>query len=346
VLLRGRLPASDLHAIQKVLANSRMPDGSRAALLFGLAQVHDGRGAPAEAAACLAQANALALQENRRRGRPYLPAEHERYVDQLIGTFDPELFRRFAGAGVPTERPVFVFGMPRSGTTLVEQVLASHACVLGAGELRLTRQTFDSIPAESGTNEMAAAFRHLDAAQVRELARKQLDALEALGGRQRQGPVAPLRIVDKMPDNYLYLGLLALLFPQATFIHVRRDLRDVALSCWMTNFRSIRWANDFEHLAGRIRQYRRVMAHWRTVLPAPIHEVVYEHLVDDFEAEARRLVSACGLEWDPACLEFHRTARPVRTASVSQVRQPLYRKSVARWEPYREALAELFGLLP
>ena len=94
-----------------------------------------------------------------------------------------------------------------------------------------------------------------------------------------------------MPDNYLYLGLLALLFPQATFIHVRRDLRDVAVSCWMTNFRSIRWANDSEHLAGRCRDYRRLMEHWQTVLPVPVHEVVYERLVDDFETEARRLVA-------------------------------------------------------
>jgi hypothetical protein len=149
-----------------------------------------------------------------------------------------------------------------------------------------------------------------------------------------------------MPDNYLYLGLLALLFPRATFIHVRRDLRDVAVSCWMTNFHSIRWASDQEHIAARFRDYRRLMSHWRAVLPVPVHEVVYERLVNDFETEARRLVTACGLAWEPACLRFHQTMRPVRTASVTQVRQPLYRTALARWRHYETAPADLFARLP
>jgi hypothetical protein len=149
-----------------------------------------------------------------------------------------------------------------------------------------------------------------------------------------------------MPDNYLYLGLLAIVFPCATLIHVRRDARDVALSCWMTNFRSIRWANAPEHVAGRIREHDRVMAHWRNVLPVPVHEVCYERLIDDFEDEARRLVAACGLNWEPACLEFHKSSRPVRTASVTQVRQPLYRKAVARWKHYETLLSDLFARVP
>ena len=137
-----------------------------------------------------------------------------------------------------------------------------------------------------------------------------------------------------MPDNYMYLGLLAAVFPRATFIHCRRDLRDIAVSCWMTDFRSIRWANDLEHIASRFQQYRRLMDHWQAVLPAPIHDVDYEETVADLEAVARRLIAACGLEWEPACLEFHRNERPVRTASVTQVRQPVYTRSVARWKNY------------
>jgi Sulfotransferase family len=154
------------------------------------------------------------------------------------------------------------------------------------------------------------------------------------------------RIVDKMPDNYMYLGFLAALFPQAIFIHCRRDLRDVAVSCWMTDFRSIRWANDPAHLAARFRQYRRVMDHWRAVVPVPVHEVSYEDAVADLEGTARRLIAACGLDWDPACLEFHQTRRPVRTASVAQVRQPIYKQSVARWKNYENPLASLFAALP
>jgi hypothetical protein len=149
-----------------------------------------------------------------------------------------------------------------------------------------------------------------------------------------------------MPDNYMYLGLIAALFPGAVLIHCRRDLRDVAVSCWMTNFRSIRWANDPHHIATRFAQYRRVMDHWRSVLPTKIHEVDYEETVADLPGVARRLVAACGLDWEPACLEFHRTRRTVRTASIAQVRQPLYTRSVARWKNYEQPLAELFARLP
>jgi hypothetical protein len=129
-------------------------------------------------------------------------------------------------------------------------------------------------------------------------------------------------------------------------IHCRRDLRDIAVSCWMTNFRSIRWADDPAHIATRFGQYRRVMEHWRTVLPERMIEIDYEATVSDLETVARRLIVACGLDWEPACLAFHRTQRPVRTASVTQVRQPVYTQSVARWNQYQSDLAELFAGLP
>ena len=168
----------------------------------------------------------------------------------------------------------------------------------------------------------------------------------ALGEASRIRPAA-LRIVDKMPDNYYYLGLLASLFPRARFIHCRRDLRDVAVSCWMTHFRDIRWANDQQHMASRFHEYQRMMEHWRKVLPAPLLEVDYEETVADLEGVARRLVAWCGLEWEPACLEFHRAKRPVRTASAIQVRQPVFRTSVGRWKHYEHdpALAALLSRL-
>jgi hypothetical protein len=174
----------------------------------------------------------------------------------------------------------------------------------------------------------------------RRLAERHEDRLRALARPEAE------RVVDKMPDNYMYLGLLALQFPHATFIHCRRDLRDVAVSCWMTDFRSIRWANDPHHIAARFQQYRRLMDHWRSVLPVAIYEVDYEEIVRDLGPAARRLVAACGLEWEPACLDFHRTRRPIRTASVVQVRQPVYQQSVARWKHYQNELADLFASLP
>jgi tetratricopeptide (TPR) repeat protein len=336
-LLRGRLPDSDRAALEERLTDARLEDGPRARLLFALAHVLDACGEYSRAADCLRQANALSLGLKRH----YVPLEHERYVDHLTAAFDADFFARTAGWGIDTCRPIFVFGLPRSGTTLIEQILSSHSSIHGAGELRLARQTFESIPAALGRSDgPLMCLPYLDAAAIRRLAEGHLDRLNSLDGGQAK------RVVDKMPDNYLYLGLLAVLFPNAVFIHSRRDLRDVAVSCWMTDFRSIRWANDPEHIGSRFCQYRRLMEHWQAVVPAPVHEFAYERLVDNFETEARRLLAVCGLEWEPACARFHETARPVRTASVTQVRQPLYRHAVARWKHYETLVAELFAQIP
>jgi tetratricopeptide (TPR) repeat protein len=339
-LLRSKLPDDDLAALQQRLADEQLAPGPRARLLFAVAHALDARGDFAQAAQCLRQANALTLELARGR-HEYSPVDHEQFVDHLLRLFDGGLFARLAGAGSDSRRPVFVFGLPRSGTTLVEQVLASHSQVHGAGELRLARKTFEALPAVLGRSDPPRdCVAHLDTAAVGRLAEQHLEGLQAIDGGRAE------RIVDKMPDNYMYLGLLAVIFPRAVFIHCRRDLRDVAVSCWMTDFRSIRWANDPEHLASRFVQYRRIMDHWQAVLPVPVREAVYEELVSDLEPAARRLVAACGLEWEPACLEFHRTQRPIRTASVVQVRQPVYQQSVARWKNYQSALADLFARLP
>ena len=177
-------------------------------------------------------------------------------------------------------------------------------------------------------------LRRLDRETAGRLASRHLERLRALNR-------TALRIVDKMPDNYLYLGLLASLFPRAKLIHCRRDLRDVAVSCWMTHFQEIRWANDQQHIASRFHEYQRMMEHWRKVLPVPLLEVDYEETVADLEGVARRLVAWCGLAWEPTCLEFHQAKRPVRTASAVQVRQPVFRTSVGRWKHYEHALASL-----
>jgi hypothetical protein len=194
---------------------------------------------------------------------------------------------------------------------------------------------------EPGVAIEAQAFEHLsrlDAVTVSRLAQRHLERLRALNE-------PALRVADKMPDNYLYLGLLAALFPRAKLIHCRRDLRDVAVSCWMTHFRALRWTNDPEHIASRFQEYQRVMIHWRRVLPVPILEVDYEETVADLEGVARRLVAWCGLEWEPGCLAFYEGKGPVRTASVVQVRQPIYTRSVGRWKSYEPSLGALFAKL-
>lgn len=338
-LLRDRLPDADRAALEERLEDPELGTGWRASLLFSLAQVRDAQGDYAGAADCLRQANALTLELNQVT-RPYATAVHERFVDRQLQLFDADFFRRAAGAGLPTQRPVFLVGLPRSGTTLIEQVLASHSRVHGAGELLLGRRSFEAISASLGRS---GAF--LDGGDSKEtavllrMAEQHLERLQFLDGGRAE------RIVDKMPENYLYLGVLAALFPRAVFIHCRRDLRDVAVSCWMTDFHGIRWANSFQHIATRFQQYSRLMDHWQAVLPVPLHQVNYEETVTDLEAVARRLVAACGLEWEPACLQFHRGRRPVRTASVHQVRQPVYQTSVGRWKHYERDLVGLFAAL-
>ena len=338
-LLRSKLSETDLAALEERLADEHLPAAPRSHLLFGLAHVLDARGDYARAGECLRQANNLTLEWDRQRSG-YQPDEHEQFVDGLIKVFDREFFARVEGLGSPSRRPVFVFGLPRSGTTLLEQVLASHSQIHGAGELRLARQTFEALPGVVGRSiPPRECVALLDGPSIEALVDRHLARLADIDGGH-----AP-RIVDKMPDNYMYLGLLTALFPRATFIHARRDLRDVAVSCWMTDFRSIRWANDPRHIATRFAQYARLMDHWRRVLPAPICEVDYEQSVGDLESVARRLVAACGLEWEPACLEFYKTQRPIRTASVTQVREPVYKRSLARWKNYEPTLGELFAVL-
>ncbi len=342
MLLRGGLPDADIELIESHLAGSDGSDPTRVNLLFGLAGVLDARGSYARAAECALEANQLAGLQLARRKRSYQPAEHEELISGLIQCVDRAFFARLSGAGLHTRRPVFIVGLPRSGTTLIEQILASHPQVHGAGELSLARGDFEAIPGLLGreSERAAACIGELTGDAARELAAGHDRRLAELDG----GKAA--RIVDKMPDNYVHLGLLAVLFPSATFIYCRRDFRDVAVSCWLTGFRSVRWTNSNEHIASRFHQHVRVMDHWKRVVPRPIHQVDYEETVADIEGTAKRLVAACGLEWDPACLEFHRTARPVRTASFAQVRQPVYRSSVGRWKNYQTELAELFAALP
>src|SRR5581483_798244 len=283
----------------------------------------------------------------RERGENYDPAKHSRFVNEMIATCTPDFFHRLRGLGLDSQLPIFIVGLPRSGTTLIEQILASHSQVFGGGELEFTPGDFQSLPEvmrsvsfeKPPRGDLAMAYlTRLDSEAIPTVAQRHLGRLRALN------PTAQ-RITDKMPENYLLLGLLAVLFPKAKFIHCRRDVRDVAVSCWMTDFRRTRWTNDPDHIASRFHEYERLMDHWRSTLPVPLLHIDYEETVADLESVARRLVSWCELEWEPACLEFHRTQRPIHTASVTQVRQPIYTRSVGRWKNYEPALGSLFTKL-
>jgi tetratricopeptide (TPR) repeat protein len=339
--LRGAaLPENDLESLKARLDDPATAEEPRTRLLFALGQVHDARGEYVLAARRLREANAL--QRNRIEiSRGFDQAERVALVDGLVRVFDRELFDRHAGAGHESRRPVFIVGLPRSGTTLIEQVLASHPSVHGAGELLLGPRTLDALPATVGR-----AISPIDCVpllhppHVRRLAEAYLEQLCSIAGDRAD------RVVDKLPENYLLVGLLKLLFQQATIIHCRRDLRDVALSCWTADFRSVPWASDPTHMGVIFREYLRIMDHWRSTLPTVLFEVDYEEVVSDFEAAARRIVSAADLDWDPACGEFHRGSRSVHTGSRVQVRQPPHTRSVAKWKHYEHELADLFAALP
>lgn len=340
-LLRNKLGEEDFVLLEERLADSKVSGDARSTLLFGLAQVLDSRGEYGRAAECLREANALVLESSKRRKLDYDPAQHEQFVNAMIEGSNSAFFERTTGGGSNSLRPMFIFGLPRSGTTLIEQVLASHSLIHGAGELELVRRSFESIPKIMNRTEWPLqCLPHLDGRSIRSLSEQHLQWTHSLGNENAE------RIADKMPDNYMYLGLIAAMFPKAILVHCRRDLRDVAVSCWMTNFRSIRWSNDTSHIATRFAQHHRIMDHWSKVLPIPIHAVDYAETVSDLQSVARRLIAACGLEWEPSCLEFYRTRRAIRTASVTQVRLPIYRQSVGRWKNYQQELAELFTRLP
>lgn len=239
---------------------------------------------------------------------------------------------------IDSEVPVFIVGMERSGTSLVEQILASHPSVFGAGELpampdlveRLERQTRKPYPA--CTSDITA------------------DLLDQLGNSYLEsaskGAGKVLRITDKLPANFVHLGLIDLLFPKARIIHCQRDPRDTCLSCYFQRFGgNLPYAYDLEDLGYYYGQYRRLMVHWENVIQAPLLNVRYETLVAQPEEQIHRLLDFMGLDWHDQCLDFHQTRRTVATCSTDQVRQPLYKSSTARWKHYQPYLAPLFAAL-
>jgi Sulfotransferase family len=232
---------------------------------------------------------------------------------------------------------VFIVGMPRSGTSLVEQILASHPAVHGAGEL----PDFDRLATTATVANPAIALfpeciGRLTPAQLTAVGERYLARLRALAPEAQ-------RVTDKMPINFRHLGLIRLALPQARIIHVRRDPVDTCLSCYSILFMGNQpHAYELGELGRYYHSYQRLMAHWRTVLPPDaMLEVDYEDVVADLEGQARRMVAYCGLDWDAACLSFHRTQRPVRTASAVQVRQPIYRDAIGRWRPAEVELRPL-----
>lgn len=271
----------------------------------------------------------------------YDPAKAARQFAGVMEIFDKTTIDRLRGAGDPSNVPVFVLGMPRSGTTLTEQIIASHPDVYGAGELHDLLRIAEQY--NNGTNT-----KLLFPDNLRTLDQKTLTArgAEYVAGLKQRAPDAR-RITDKMPANYFAVGLIHLMLPNAKIIHVNRNPVDTCLSCFIRLFnRKQEHTYDLAELGQYYVHYARLMEHWREVLPAGAFlDVQYEDIVAGQEAQARRLIEYCGLEWNDACLDFHNTKRSVRTASVAQVRQPIYTSSVERWRHYEKFLGPLLDAL-
>jgi tetratricopeptide (TPR) repeat protein len=318
-----------------VLHRPALRDEAKALIGYGLAKYHDRRGDFAAAAS----AGRIANEARRRVAGPANRAASSARIDGLIATYDREFFFQRRQFGVGTDQPVFIVGLPRSGTTLCEQILSSHPKLHGAGELPDLANIATASVGEDLSPWQAAA--NLTEASSRELAMRYLRAL------RNGAPKDRLRISDKSPLNFFQLAFAALLLPNARVIHCIRDARDNALSIWMENFNSDQaYATDFGDLAFFRSQYQRLMTHWRNTLPLRILEVHYEDTVKDLDTQARRLLSFLDVPWDERCLQFHRNDRAVQTPSRWQVRQPIYGGSVERWRNYAPYLDDLIAAFP
>lgn len=329
------LTDADVQHMQQLLDAGRQNPQDGSLLSFTLAAHWERIGRFDQAFACYRQANDLKQQVYRSANQVFDQAKHRTLIDNLLAVFTPAFVQRVRNFGIDSETPVFIVGLVRSGTSLVEQILASHPEVHGAGERKdidqLTSNLHKQLP---GSAAYPACVPRLDPGLARSLAYGYLQRLA------RQAGTAS-RITDKMPHNYLHLGLIAMLFPRARIVHCRRAPLDVCASAYFQNFKWQPHTASLDDIAFHHGQYERLMDHWRRVLPLPIHEVDYEQLVADQEAVSRELVAFCGLEWHERCLSFYRTERVVQTASKLQVRRPIHNRSVGRWVPFQAHLQPL-----
>ena len=330
-LNKDSVDVGEVERLERLLIESELPDWDAATMHYALASLCERLDQTGRAFDHYRKANEL------RGGAAAFDAEERaRYFAQLKGVYTPALIERKREIGSESEIPVFILGMPRSGTTLTEQILASHPSVAGAGELRAMAHAVQALPNIVGSGRPypdCAADLNADSAQ--KITQAYLEQL-------REASSDAARITDKLPNNFQRIGFIHLIFPRARIIHCRRDPLDTCLSCYFQNFSEGQFFSyDLANLGRYYRLYEDLMQHWHEVLPGRILDVEYESLVQDLEGQSRRIVEHCGLEWDDRCLDFHKTERKITTSSYHQVRQPLYTSSVGRWRRYEAHLGPL-----
>ncbi len=329
-----RFAASDLAAMQSQLARGDISADDRLHLHFALGKALEDAGQFAASFDHYAEANRI-----RRRIVPYDATATTRYVGRVCASFTAEFVEPRGDWGCEAEDPIFVVGLPRSGSTLVEQILASHASVEGTMELPEVTDIARSLATRPGPAPRPGypdVLARLDAAELRALGE---DYLRRTRLHRRSGTP---RFIDKMPSNWMHLGLIHLMLPNARIIDVRRDPMACGWSCFRQHFaRGQDFAYSLEDIGRYYGDYVELMAHIDTVLPGRVFHLRYERLVEDTETEVRRLLVHCGLPFDPACLRFHETDRAVATASSEQVRRPIYREALDQWRHYEPWLDPL-----
>jgi tetratricopeptide (TPR) repeat protein len=307
-----------------------------ASLHFALGKAHDDVDQVESAFRHFAIANAREHAENRYDEGATLAA-----IARIKDIFSPAFVERLRGSGNPSDLPIFIVGMPRSGTTLVEQILANHSVVAAGGELHHFHLSVDAVLASrSNVRAFPENLAALVPEDVTEIGERYLSHLMPLAGTRS-------RVTDKLPANALLVGLVHAALPNAKVIHCKRDPIDTCLSCFMTSFgRRVPYSTDLSTLGRYYRAQTKLMDHWRSVLPAESFlDLRYEDVVADLEGQARRLTSHCELDWDPHCVQFHKARRSVNTASVSQVRKPIYDSSIGRGRRYAAHLGPLVSAL-
>jgi len=312
-----------LGELESMLKLEDLPDVEKTALHYAAGKVADDLKLYERAFQHFDEANSTA-----HKGYDHEAIETMRRQKRVV--FSQKFFRERQNWGFVSDMPVFIVGMPRSGTTLTEQILAAHPEVHGGGELALMEQLTRFAEEISPTrDEFPISVLKLTKFGVELVGRRYMDALS----KHPDYPVK--RITNKMPHNFEFLGLIALALPGAKIIHCRRNPLDTCVSCWTKNFNDAHSYNrSLSDLGRYYAGYYELMEHWRQVLPMPILDIDYEDYTTDLEGTARKLVDFIGLEWDPRCLEYYKLDRAVRTASQWQVRQPIYTSSVGRWRNY------------
>ncbi len=323
----------DLRALRRLVERSEWDAGDGEAAHFALGKIYDDLGQSDAAFEHLRLANEL-----HKTGQPFEIQPLLTLMERIEAVCDERLLARFEGWGSTSEVPVFIVGLPRCGSTLVEQIIASHPHAYGVGELRRLARLTGDLPARLGSQlPFPDCLQQLTRKTARGLADDYLGRLTRDAGGQA------LRICDKMLSHLLLIGFIAVLFPKARVIHCQRHLMDMGLSIYAHSFSGagVGYAYDLDDIGRYDQQCRRLMSHFARLAPMTIVDVHYETLVGHPEPEIRRLLAALGLDWDPRCLEFYKAKRQVRTVSEWQVREPIHTRSVERWRRYEKHLEPL-----